>query len=285
MTLVPANNRLSNVVNPSPLGGGWEEGSLIYFAHQDPAGPKAAAALVADEPSAVAAWDGQEATMKHLGYTIAYENTFAISATYNTFVTDAIAMKNKGVKMVFIEQNPALYAAPLIRALNAQHYHPMVILGGSTYSDTLIATSGGAAAVDGMYLDQSYALYLGQDRKVIPAVTTFLHWVQVADPGWRPDLFTLYGWISTQLFVEGLERAGKDPSRGSLLKALGTITTFSGTHLETPVDPAAKTLSNCYLIGRIEHGQWVRQGDPPASGPTHGYRCTNRYYVPPGINY
>ena len=241
--------------------------------------------MVADEPSALDAWAGQEATMKHLGYKIAYENTFAITAKYETFVTDALVMKNKGVKMLFIEQNPPLYAAPLIRALDSQNFHPVVVLGASTYSDSLIATAGGPAAVDGMYLEQSLCYYLGQDKKVIPAVTAFLHWVQVASPGWKPDLFTLYGWLSAQLFAEGLEKAGADPSRGSLLKALGAITTFSGTHLETPVNPAAKTLSNCTLIGRIEGGKWVRQGDPPATGPTHGYLCTDKYYVPPGTNY
>ena len=284
MTLSPSKNTLPNVVNPSPLGGGWEEGSLLYFKRQDPAGAKDAAAMVADEPSAVDAWQGQEATMKHVGYKIAYENTFAVSAKYETFVTDVLAMKNMGIKMLFIEQNPPLYAAPLIRALNSQDFHPVVVLGASTYSNSLIATSGGASAVDGMYLEQSLCYYLGQDSKAIPAVTTFLHWVQVARPGWQPDLFTLYGWLSAQLFTQGLKKAGEDPSRGSLLKALGTITTFSGTHLETPVDPAAKTLSNCYLIGRIEGGKWVRQGDPPVTGATHGYRCTDSYYVPPGTD-
>ena len=220
--------------------------------------------------------------MKHLGYSIAYENTFPITVKYNTFVADVIAMKDRGVKMIFIEQNPPAYAAPLIKALNSQNYHPVVVLGASTYSSTLVVTSGGAGAVDGMYLEQDYSLFLGGDQKNIPAVGNFLHWVQVAKPGWKPDLFTLLGWLSAQLFSEGLKNAGKDPSRGSLLQALGKITTFSGTYLEAPVDPAARTDSNCYLMARIENGQFVRQGDPPVTSETHGYRCTNEYYMPPG---
>ena len=285
VTVSPFNSKLPNLVNPTPLQGGWQEGSLLYFKTQDPAGVKKAAALVADNPSAVDAWTGMDATMKHLGYTIVYETNFPETATYSTFVSDAIAMKNKGVKMLFIEQNPTLYAAPLIKALNAQNFHPMVVLGASTYSDTLIPTSGSLSATDGMYLEQDAALYLGTDAKAIPAVTTFLHWTKVATANTKPTLFTLYGWLSTQLFVQGLKEAGDSPTRGSLLKALGKITTFSGTNLETRVDPAAKTVSNCYLIGRIKNGAWVRQTDPPITSKTHGYRCTNQYYIPPGTSY
>jgi branched-chain amino acid transport system substrate-binding protein len=285
VTVSPFNNKLTNLVSPFPLQGGWQEGSLLYFKNQNPKAAKQAAAMVADDPSAVSAWNGQEATMKHVGYTIVYENTFPETATYATFVSDAIAMKNKGVKILFIEQNPPLYAAPLIKALNAQNFHPMVVLGASTYSDTLIPTSGSVSATNGMYLEQDAALYLGTDAKAIPAVTTFLHWVKVATASAKPTLFTLYGWLSTELFAQGLKAAGKNPTRGSLLKALGKITAFNGTNLETTVNPAAKTVSNCYLIGRIKNGKWLRQTDPPVSSSTHGYRCTNQYYIPPGTPY
>ena len=285
VTVAPFNNRLPNLISPFPLQGGWQEGSLLYFKSQDPKGAKKAAALVATNPSAVDSWNGMEATMKHVGYTIVYENNFPETATYSTFVSDAIAMKNKGVQMLFIEQNPTLYAAPLIKALNAQNFHPMVVLGASTYSNTLIPTSGSAAATNGMYLEQDVALYLGQDAKAIPAVTTFLHWVKVVTPDGKYTLFDLYGWLSTQLFVQGLKNAGKNPSRGSLLKALDKITTFTGTNLEARVNPSARTVSNCYLIGRIKNGKWVRQADPPINSTTHGYRCTNQYYAPPGTPY
>ena len=285
VTVAPFNNKLPNLVSPVPLGGGWQEGSLLYFKSQNPGGVKKAAAMIADNPSATQAWQGQKATMEHLGYTIIYENTFPETAGYNTFVSDVVAMKNKGVKMLFIEQNPPLYAVPLIKALNAQNFHPMVVLGASTYSDTVLTKTGAPSVTNGMYLEQDASLYLGTDAKAIPAVTTFLHWVKVATASWKPDLFTLYGWLSTQLFSQGLKSAGKNPTRGALLKALGKVTSFSGTNLETTVNPAAKTVSNCYLIGRIKNGKWVRQADPPVTSSTHGYRCTNQYYVPPGTPY
>jgi branched-chain amino acid transport system substrate-binding protein len=285
VTVSPANNRLPNLVSPVPLQGGWQEGSLLWFKQKNPTGVLKTGVMVADEPAAVDAWEGQEATMKHLGYKIAYENTFSESATYDTFVADVVAMEHAGVKMLFIEQNPPLYAAPLIKALNAEHFKPMVVLGASTYSDTLITKSGGPSAVDGMYLEQNLSMYLGTDSKVIPAVTTFQHWVQVADPGWKPDLFTMYGWLSGELFAQALQNAGQDPSRGSLLQALSKVTNFTGGNLTAPTNPAKKTISNCYLLGQIKDGQWTRLTDPPVDSSTHGYRCTDQYYVPPGTAY
>ena len=71
-------------------------------------------------------------------------------------------------------------------------------------------------------------------------MASFLHWVNVASPGFTPDLFTLYGWLSAQLFAQALQNAGSNPSRGSLLTQLGKITTFDGQHIIGPNNVAAK---------------------------------------------
>ena len=241
VTVAPANNKLPNLISPVPLQGGWQEGSLLWFKQKDPAG-----ALKAGGDGGRRAGGhrrlgrpGSDDEAPRLQDRLR-EHVLGERATYNTFVADVVAMKAAGVKMLFIEQNPTLYAAPLIKALNAEHFKPMVVLGASTYSNTLVTKSGGPTAVDGMYLEQNLALYLGTDSKVIPAVTTFLHWVQVADPGWKPDLFTIYGWLSTELFVQALQNAGKNPSRGSLLQALSKMTSFTGGNLTAPTNPATE---------------------------------------------
>ena len=45
-------------------------------------------------------------------------------------------------------------------------------------------------------------------------MSTFLHWVQVASPGFNADLFTLYAWNSTALFVQALRERGHRPEPG-----------------------------------------------------------------------
>ncbi len=214
--------------------------------------------------------------MNHLGYKVVYDQQFDITTT--DFSQHVVAMRNAGVKILFIEQMPQNYAAAVYRALNLQNFHPIVVLGASTYSDALVANAGGAAAIDGAYLEQNTALYLGEDASAIPSVSTFLTWVQNVSPGFKADLFTLFGWVSAELFAQGLRAAGPDPSRGSVLKALRAITSFSGGNIIAAANPAGKIPSNCYILARITNGQFLRLDDPPTTGPSHGYRCDQPYY-------
>ena len=273
-------NSLPNVVSPVPLRQGWLEGPLQYFKKKFPTGVKAVGVLVADLPSSEAQWQNEKFVMQKVGYRVAYDQTYDESQF--DFTQNVITMRNQGVKVLFIDQMPEIYASSLLKDLNQQNFHPQVVLGASAYSSQLTAASGGPSAVDGAYLNQTASLFLGGDESTIPAVATFLHWVNVASPGFKPDLFTMYGWVSGSLFAQALRNAGSDPSRGSVLSALSKITTFDAGHIIAATDPAAKTGSNCYLIGQVTSGQVQRLDDPPVSGSTFGYRCDYQYVTRPG---
>ncbi len=161
VTLDPSTNKLSNVYSPAPASGGWQEGPLQYFKQKYPKGITSVASLVADEPSAQTDWAGEKYVMQKVGYKVVYDETYSITQT--DFTQNVIAMKNLGVKMLFIDQMPENYAAAVLKALQQQNFHPMVILGAATYSNDLVSASGGAAAVNGDYLQQNASLYLGQD--------------------------------------------------------------------------------------------------------------------------
>ncbi|MGD0392040.1 MAG: ABC transporter substrate-binding protein [Acidimicrobiales bacterium] len=274
-----ATAELPNSFSPAPTPNGWILGPLVYFQKKFPDAVKHAGALVADEPSAEVKWTAEKAAMEHLGYKVIADPTFDISTT--NFTQYVVNMKNAGVKILFMEQMPENYAASVVQALNQQDFHPVIVFGGSTYSEELVPNSGGAAAIDGAYMEQNTALYLGEDASGLPAVSTFLKWVQTASPGFHADLYTLYGWLSAELFSQALKAAGPDPSRGSELEALRHITSFSGGYLTGPANPAGKVPTNCYIIARIENGKYQRLDDPPLDGPTHGYRCDQPFYYYP----
>jgi hypothetical protein len=217
--------------------------------------------------------------MNHLGYKVIADPTFPVSQT--DFTQNIVAMKQASVKILFLEQMPENYASSVIQALNQQNFHPVVVLGTSTYSEELVPNSGGAAAIDGAYLEQPTSLFLGEDLGQIPAVSTFLTWVQKAAPGFKADYYTLAGWLSAELFTQALRNAGAHPSRGSVLQALRGITSFSGNYLIGTANPSAKKPTNCYILAQIDSGKFQRLDDPPVNGPTHGYRCDQPYYYPP----
>jgi branched-chain amino acid transport system substrate-binding protein len=277
VTLDSTTNKLPNTFSPVPLNDGWEEGPLQYFRHRFPHALNAGT-LVGDMPSAEAAWAGEKYVLEKVGYKVIYDPTYAVTQT--DFTENVIAMKNAGVNILFVDQLPVEYAPSLLKALNQQNFHPVVVLGAATYSNDLVPNSGGAANVDGSFLDQNYSLYLGTDASVIPAVGTFLKWVNTASPGFKADLFTMYGWISAQLFAQALQNAGSDPTRGSLLQALSKITSFDAGHMIAATNPAAKTVGNCYLIGEVANGQFQRLDTPTTSN--NGYRCDYGYVAPPG---
>ena len=279
VALDPKTNSLRNVFSPVPLGNGWLEGPLQYFKKQFPTAVKAVGVLIADLPSSQAQWQDEQYVMRKVGYRVIYDHTY--NQTQVDFTQNVIAMRNQGVKALFIDQMPAIYAGSLLKDLNQQGFHPRIVLGAAAYSNQLVTASGGPPAVDGAYLNQSSSLYLGGDKATIPAVANFLHWVNVASPGFKPDLFTMYGWVSGALFAQALKKAGSDPSRGSILAALSKVTTFDGNHIITPTNPAAKTVSNCYLLGRVVSGQFQRVDDPPANSSTNGYRCDYKYVTRP----
>ena len=279
VVLDPKTNSLHNVFSPVPLGNGWLEGPLQYFKNQFPSAVKAVGVLIADLPSSQAQWQDEQYVMEKVGYRVIYDHTY--NQTQVDFTQNVIAMRNQGVKALFIDQMPAIYAGSLLKDLDQQGFHPRIVLGAAAYSSQLVAASGGPSAVEDAYLNQSSSLYLGGDTATIPAVATFLHWVNVASPGFKPDLFTMYGWVSGGLFAQALKNAGSDPSRGSLLAALSKVTTFDGHHIITPTNPSAKTVSNCYLLGRVVNGQFQRVDDPPANSSTNGYRCDYKYVTRP----
>jgi branched-chain amino acid transport system substrate-binding protein len=275
-SLDPATEKLPNNFSPLPASNGWPTGPLLYFKQKYPTKITHAATIIADLPSTESAWGNEKRAMQHLGYTVLYDP--ALSPTTTDFTEQVVAMKNAGVRILFLEQEPENYAAAIFRDLVQQDFHPVVVLGAPSYSSQLIGGAGGSQAVDGAYLEQAASLYLGEDAARIPAITTFNHWVQTVSPGFKTDFFTLTGWLCGELFVEALRQAGPDPSRGSLLQALRKITSFDSGNLVPVSNPAGKVPITCYLLGQISNGKFQRLDDPPVSGPDNGFRCDGTYY-------
>ncbi len=279
VVLDATTNSLPNVFSAVPLNGGWEEGPLQYYKKKFPNGIKAVGTVVSDQASAMRDWAGQKYAMEQVGYKIIYDPTVPVTQT--DYTQNVIAMKNAGVKVLFLSQLPQNYASAMLKDLQQQNFHPQVILGSANYSNDLVSAAGGPQAVDGALFDQNTSLFLGQDAAQIPAVGLFNKWIQKASPGFKTDLFSLYGWLSAELFSQALKNAGSNPSRGSLLQALSKITSFSGNNIIAPNNPAAKTVGNCYLLGQVANGQYQRISDPAVDSSTNGYRCDYKYLAPP----
>jgi len=269
--LDPALVMLPNTFSANPSGLGWGTGPLDYFKRVYPTQTLHTGVLASTFPSALASWNLEQPVLKKAGYKIVYYT--GVPLTQTDFTQNVVEMKSDGVQMVYIDQLPENYAGALLKALNQQNFHPVLVIGTAAYSEDLVPAAGGAAAVDGSNLEMPNALFLGEDASQIPAVDTFLKWVQKASPGFKADYYTLAGWTDAQLFVQALRAAGKNPTQGSVQQQLRKITHFDASHLLAPSNPAARKQPICYLIAKVVNGHFVRSDDPPVDGPTNGYRC------------
>lgn len=267
----PSTNALPNNFSVSPLVPGMDTGPLEYFKKKDPSAIKHVGVLVADVGSATAQWAGQEKAMKALGYKVVFDYPFSPSDT--NFTAQVVQMEQKGVQMVVLMDTNDSYGGTLMEEMHTQGFHPKVIWGGaSTYTPTFLKDSGSAAAVNGYVMEMAEALWQGQDASTVPAIKTFLHWVDGVHSGFVPDLYTVYGWASAQLLVQALEGAGSSPTQASLLSSLRKVTDFDADGMLPPADPAAKTPASCYLIAKVSNDTWHRV--QPAKG---GYVCAPYY--------
>jgi ABC-type branched-subunit amino acid transport system substrate-binding protein len=266
---------LPNTVSPEPAIGGWQLGPIEYYAQHYPVAIKHVGLLIAQESSAEQQALGFEAAMRHLGYQIVYSSLFGPLDTQ--FETQLLAMQHAGVQFVDLTLMDASDAEHIVEEMHDLGFHPQVIeSGGPIYVDNFVQLSGGTANADGIFLNQTDALYLGGDSKSVPEVDTFLSWVQKVHPGFTPDLFTLYGWISGMLFAQGLESAGADPTPAKLLQSLKQVRSFDADGLIATTDPGGRQPASCWLLARIVNGIFVRISPSPKAG----YICNAPYYKP-----
>jgi ABC-type branched-subunit amino acid transport system substrate-binding protein len=276
VTLDSSASALPNDFSAYPTVLGASLGPFEYYKKHYPK-DMTIGALVSDAASAKAQFAGEQAAAEHLGYKVAYVDD--VNPLASNFTTDVINMRSKGVTAVDLTALDWQDAAIFVQNANTQNWHPgLIFSGGPVYADQFISHAGGPAATNGIQIGQVYALYLGQDASKVPAVKQFDTYVKKVNSSWDPDLYTLFGWASAEMFVQALKAAGPHPTRGSVMAQLKKITNFNASGLFGGSDPAAKTLTPCFLMAGIKNGNYVREL-PTGSG----FDCNAKLYDASGV--
>lgn len=252
-----------NVYSPLPsTSNDYPIGFMQYLKQKYPQAVKHVGILWANATAATQASETVfEHALKSEGFDISYVRGF--TPFESTFLPDVLHMKAAGVQLFFSSQMPDSYAATLAKEMKQQNFTPIVVQGAA-YSNQLLPLAGSAA--DGMYIEQQYALYLGQDASSVPAVQTFDHWVTQVDSKANFEIETLYGWAAAQLFTQALKAAGQNPTRASLVAALGQVTSFDADGLIPTENPSANIPAACWLLAQVRNGKIVRVSPTPSSG-------------------
>jgi ABC-type branched-subunit amino acid transport system substrate-binding protein len=273
-SLDPVVTKLPNTFSAQPIQNGWGTGPLLWLKQHYPSATGAVGALVGNVSTVQDSWKGEQYVLTHLDFHVVDVEEYDVGQTQ--FDASVLRMKHDGVKIVLLDQADVNAIAAFLDAANLEQFHPDVFFNSGSAYDGSFVKKAGAAASD-IVVDLHEALYLGQDSGTVPAVQLFDHWINVAHPGYTPDIYSVFGWASAALFVQALRSAGSDPTRASVLAALGSIDNFSAEGLIAPDDPATKSPPNCFLIARVVNGQWQRES------PASGFTCSGAYVYDPAL--
>lgn len=262
--------QLPNNFAVAPTQPGWETGPARYYiANYGTEVIRHTAQFVAAVETARVQARRQRQVLEGLGYEIVYSRE--IQPNEPNYTGDVIQMRSQGVQSVLFEGQVDQIAG-LVNAMHDQGFSvPLLNLGSTAYSNAFLTQAGEAG--EGARIDVSHALFLGGDADV-PEVALFLEWMERVDPDQDVDLFALYAWASGRLLEQALRAAGPAITRDSVLGALGQITTFDANGLLGPSNPAGKQATSCFIVVRVENGEFVREH------PSSGFDCDTGAFQP-----
>ena len=263
-------NSKASTFSPAPTPPGYPNGMFQYYAQKFPNEVKKVGVIFPDVPAAAYNSRSIENAAKSAGWVYISRNSHA--ATASTFNDQVAAMKAAGVQLVHIPAENSANSAEIVREANAIDFHPKFVLP-LAYASDFLERLGDNKLAEGIMGSNLYAMYFTKsDHDVIPEAKLFSEWYAKTAPGSAMEVYALYGWTATKLFVEALKKAGPQAKRSTLISALRGINSYSADGLLATGDPGRGIPSTCFILWTIQNGQYVRQDVAPGK-----YRCEGRY--------
>ena len=257
--------------SPQPNAPGYTTGPYQFF-RSDPkfaAATQHMALLVENTPQTATTGAWMASALKAAGYHFVFTDT-NLQPTDPTFNGDVQKMKASGVTGVVFQATGTIIG----QLANAMYQAGMTVVLGdycpAAYDPAYISNAGPGVA--GTVLEQSLALYDGQDAASIPMVATLDQWYARVNPGQVPDLYATYAWMSGLLLAEGMN-AGGAATRTALMSGLKQITSFNADGLAATSNPAGKVPPSCWLLIDVQNNQFVRDPSTPS-----GFKCSPSGY-------
>jgi branched-chain amino acid transport system substrate-binding protein len=113
---------------------------------------------------------------------------------------------------------PSNTVVPIIKQAHADGWKPLFVTVSFVGTDDLIQGAGPDA--EGMVITQVVPPYYLTDLKT---VALYRRTLQKYMPGARPSFVSLEGFVDAMVMVEGLKKAGKEPTREGLIEAIESL--------------------------------------------------------------
>jgi ABC-type branched-subunit amino acid transport system substrate-binding protein len=234
---------------PQPAAPGWRSGPPRWYAQKFGKDViEHLAIFYSQVPVSEAIAAQQRRVYEEAGFKVVY--TRGIPPNDNNQTADVVQMKRAGVRAIAF-QGDLTSMSKLANAMQQQGFKVDLFNMGNAIYDQNTFKVLPPANLANLYVDQVYAMFLGEDGARIAEVRLFNEWMKKTNPGQPVDLFAMYGWLSGRLFGDAMAKmaaAGKNPVRADLLNTLRAWGTWDGYGMVAPVQIGTKTPSNCFFV-------------------------------------
>jgi ABC-type branched-subunit amino acid transport system substrate-binding protein len=257
---------------PQPAAPGWRSGPPRYYAKKFPKEViEKMAFFYSQVPVSQAIAVQQRRVYEQAGFKVVYER--GVPPNDNNQTADVVQMQRAGVRTIAFQGDLDTFSR-LITAMAQQNFTvDLFNLGNSIYDANTFKVVK-PDQIKNLFVDQVYAMFLGEDGARIPEVKLFNEWMKKTDPNQPVNLFAMYGWLSGRLFADAMNKMakeGKNPVRADLLNTLKGWGTWDGYGMVAPVKVGTKTPSDCFFVftstpdGKFQR-TYPEGGEPYACG-------------------
>ncbi|MEY2566828.1 MAG: hypothetical protein QOE35_1357 [Actinomycetota bacterium] len=196
---------------------------------------------------------------KRDGSAICYEN-YSISPASASLDQDVLQMKQNNCDGVMTTMDLS-GNAKLLQAEQRQNWHPpytSVTFAGYTKSQIDVA---GKDAAQGLQVTLQFLPFIDPN----PVMKLYLSQLATYQPGKDPSSFGLEAYAGAQMFIYGLLKAGRNPTRASLAAAFQALEGYDSGGLMSPIAPRLRRPTGpCIVQMEVKGDQFVRKW--PATG-------------------
>ncbi|MFA5786557.1 MAG: ABC transporter substrate-binding protein [Actinomycetota bacterium] len=186
------------------------------------------------------------------GITLKSDQIYKVDVTNPDFTQQAASMRQGGVDSIATILDQTAYVR-LQLALNRQQYHPLHVADPLILDSTTVNDPNVGPSLEGVYVAGEVEFLTSQS----PDVQQYIE--QVKRRFGSKALLNYVGersWVDAKMFVEGLRRAGANPTRTSLLDSMNSFTNVP-TGFTTPITLRAGSHdpNRCFKLARIKNKQ------------------------------
>jgi ABC-type branched-subunit amino acid transport system substrate-binding protein len=168
-----------------------------------------------DDSFGSAVLSGVQAALTANGGTPVAAASYVRQTNQAEYAIDQVRTANPDAAIVV---GPSNTVAPILKQAHQKGWHPLFITVSFVGTDELIQEAG--ADADGMVITQVVPPYYMTDFKTVALYRrTLLKYA----PDAKPNFVSLEGFVDAMVLVEGLKKAGKEPTREGLIRALESL--------------------------------------------------------------